>query len=163
MLARDRQTNQFKKVYVKALDSMPVGSEIDFDGQASDIPVGWEEIDDPNSYSTTEKVVGKWIDNKPVYRKVTLITASADLTAGTHTISTGVTNVDTPIKFNMQYLLNTSSGMTWQFAPKPSDDYNVNAYNFKTITGDITYTIGSALVPNVQKIIMIMEYTKTTD
>ena len=29
---------------------LPVGSEIDYDGQASDIPTGWEQIDDPYQY-----------------------------------------------------------------------------------------------------------------
>lgn len=43
MKARDSVTGTFKEVYVKALDSLPVGSEIDFDGNTSDIPAGWEE------------------------------------------------------------------------------------------------------------------------
>ena len=46
MRAKDKTTGQFKKVYVKALDSMPVGSELDFDGNSADIPVGWEEVSD---------------------------------------------------------------------------------------------------------------------
>lgn len=45
MEARNPNTGNFEKLYVKALDSMPIGTEVDFDGQASDIPVGWEEVD----------------------------------------------------------------------------------------------------------------------
>lgn len=45
MKARNPNTGNFEKLYVKALDSMPVGTEVDFNGQASDIPVGWEEVD----------------------------------------------------------------------------------------------------------------------
>ena len=42
----DKTTGQFKNVYVKALDSMPVGTIVDFDGTSADIPTGWEEISD---------------------------------------------------------------------------------------------------------------------
>ena len=42
MKARNPSTGQFETVYVKALDSMPVGTIVDYDGQASDIPTGWE-------------------------------------------------------------------------------------------------------------------------
>lgn len=39
---KDPNTGQFKEIYVKALDSLPVGTIVDYDGQASDIPTGWE-------------------------------------------------------------------------------------------------------------------------
>ena len=39
-----KDNGQWKEIYVKALDSMPVGTEVDFDGQTSDIPVGWERV-----------------------------------------------------------------------------------------------------------------------
>lgn len=45
MGVRVKDEGQFKEIYVKALDSLPVGAEIDFDGQVSDIPIGWEEVD----------------------------------------------------------------------------------------------------------------------
>ena len=57
MKARDRQTGLFKKVFVKALDSLPVGSEIDFDGTSADIPVGWEQV--------SEKVQILWTNPNP--------------------------------------------------------------------------------------------------
>lgn len=41
---KDPSTGQFKEMYVKALDSLPVGAEIDFDGDSADIPDGWEEV-----------------------------------------------------------------------------------------------------------------------
>ena len=44
MKAKNPNTGNFEEVYVKALDSLPVGSEIDFTGSASDIPVGWEQV-----------------------------------------------------------------------------------------------------------------------
>lgn len=44
MKVKNPSTGNFEEVYVKALDSLPVGSEIDFTGSASDIPVGWEQV-----------------------------------------------------------------------------------------------------------------------
>lgn len=43
MKVKNPSTGNFEEVYVKALDSLPVGSEIDFTGNASDIPAGWEQ------------------------------------------------------------------------------------------------------------------------
>ena len=42
MGVRVKDEGQFKEIYVKALDSLPVGTIVDYDGQASDIPAGWE-------------------------------------------------------------------------------------------------------------------------
>lgn len=85
MKALNPSTGQFDTVYVKALDSMPVGSQIEFIGNT--IPAGWEQV---NDYSTTEIDTGKrWIDGKKIYRKV--LQPSNIGTA----FSTGVNNIDT--------------------------------------------------------------------
>jgi len=60
-------------------DTLPIGSEVDFDGQ--EVPAGWEETTDPNEYSTSEIVIGKWIDNKPLYRKTYYISALGNATS----------------------------------------------------------------------------------
>ena len=45
------------------LDTMPIGSEVDYDG--NDVPLGWEEVEDKGEiYSTTETRVGTWINRK---------------------------------------------------------------------------------------------------
>lgn len=50
-------------------ETLPVGTEVDFDGSASDIPIGWEQVTNPDSYSTSEVKTNKtWIDGKPIYR-----------------------------------------------------------------------------------------------
>ena len=53
MKALNPNTGNLESVYVKALDSMPVGAEISFDGQVSDIPVGWEQVEDIDITSLT--------------------------------------------------------------------------------------------------------------
>lgn len=41
MKALNPSTGNLEEVYVKALDSLPVGTIVDYDGQTSDIPTGW--------------------------------------------------------------------------------------------------------------------------
>ena len=53
-------------------ETLPVGTVVTFDG--TEIPEGWEEIDDANEFSMTEKVIGTWIDGKPLYRKTVTFT-----------------------------------------------------------------------------------------
>lgn len=60
MKYRDEDGN-FQEVYFKATDTLPIGTEVDYDGE--EVPFGWEEIDDPGQYVTrkirkTEQVVG---------------------------------------------------------------------------------------------------------
>lgn len=63
----------YDEIYIKALDSMPVGTIVDYDGTSANIPVGWETLG--NDYSTTEINTGQtWIDGKPIYRIVLDIT-----------------------------------------------------------------------------------------
>ena len=54
---KDSTTGQMKPLGVKVEDTLPVGTEVDYDGQ--DIPEGWVEIDDvlwenPNPSATSE-------------------------------------------------------------------------------------------------------------
>lgn len=60
--------SNFTDLVVKVGDTLPIGTEVDYDGQTA--PAGWQEVDDPNVYSTTETRIGTWIDGKPIYRKV---------------------------------------------------------------------------------------------
>ena len=43
-----KNNNTFTELQIKALDSMPVGTVVEFNGQASDIPSGWEEVSGEN-------------------------------------------------------------------------------------------------------------------
>ncbi len=45
MKARNPSTGTLDTVYVKALDGMPVGTEVEFDGTSANIPTGWEQAD----------------------------------------------------------------------------------------------------------------------
>lgn len=76
-------------VVQKYIDTVPVGTELEYNGGT--VPSGWAEVEDPNVYSTSETKTNKiWIDGKPIYRKVfNFKTTSASLT-----IQTGLTDID---------------------------------------------------------------------
>ena len=57
--------------------SIPIDAIIDYDGD--EVPEGYEEVPDPNVFSTTEKVVGTWIDGRTLYQRTwTYTTTEAD-------------------------------------------------------------------------------------
>lgn len=62
MKALNPNTGTYDTIYVKALDSMPVGTIVGFDGQASDIPTGWE------TYGTGQ--IKKTSETRPLTRSV---------------------------------------------------------------------------------------------
>lgn len=52
-------------------ETLPVGTELDYDGDT--VPSGWEQVDNPEEYSTNEVKTNKIWLGKPVYRKVIYI------------------------------------------------------------------------------------------
>ena len=48
-------------------------------------------------YSTNETVVGTWIDGKPIYRKVVILSSDQGITNTGTTISHGIHYIDCPI------------------------------------------------------------------
>lgn len=58
---------EYKDIYVKSFDTLPVGTEVDYDGDTA--PTGWTEVADPNTYSTNEVRIGTWVNGKPIYKK----------------------------------------------------------------------------------------------
>lgn len=88
-------TNTYSCSYINSVvgasgDALPVGTELDFDGQSSAIPVGWEQVDDPEDYSSSEIKTNKnWIDGKPIYKKTVAISFPTSSTSSStyHNIS----------------------------------------------------------------------------
>ena len=112
-------------------------------------------VNDSNSYSTEETLTGgKWIDGKPIYRKV--ITSTFGLSTNsskTLTLSNfGVNNVETPISST---IISSDGGF---LGIRPNNIVAV----FKTTVVDVVVTSSQwSLESGEQKI--IIEYTKTTD
>ena len=106
-------------------------------------------------YSTTEKIVGKWIDGKPIYRKVLNV---GTVTAQKSYISHNIANLGKLVNLYGTFNRNDNVQQTM------SGNYT----NWETYLYDVTSTEISIYFSNNQwnrnpyDIVVIMEYTKTT-
>lgn len=131
-------------------ETLPVGSEIDFDGSVSDIPDGWEQVDDAPVYSTTETVCGTWIDGKPIYRKV-INSGSLSLSTTATTVNTNTPNIDKIIDINFMYRFTDNSWFKI---------WNLNELLCRQNGNVVITTSQSATFPETY---ITLKYTKTTD
>jgi hypothetical protein len=113
---------------------------------------------DGDAYSTKEQIVGKWIDGKPIYRKVLEFNnVPAGITQENH----GISNFYKLINYS-GYYYNSTLG----YIPIPavtSDNitgYGIGVADFKSTT--FGFNIGN-LRSSTNEIKLIVEYTKTTD
>lgn len=109
-------------------------------------------LNDKFIYSTEEKVIGKWIDGKPIYRKVLKGTTAEDTYATLGTIQ----NIDTLI--DMRGVTGTSykAGISWINLGVNPQQYRQVYVNGNTV-GMVQHT------NEATQYIIILEYTKTTD
>ena len=117
-------------------------------------------MDLSNTYSTTEQVVGTWVDGKPIYRKV--FTQS-----NTNDISNVASDVDNVIK--MECVVRQTSANAWRNIPwlfVTNNGYGsaswAGGFYFDVPNNLIHFQIGSDL-GTLDRVIMILQYTKTTD
>lgn len=147
----------YRDIYVKSFDTLPVGAEVDYDGNT--VPTGWTEITDiqPSVYATTETICGTWIDGKPLYRKVlTFPNGTGQTTQKTYTLSDyGITNVNEIFIVHPSYY--TLTGSTYPF------QYNDGtAFECKVSSTQLLVLLGYIDIAN-SKFVITLEYTKTTD
>lgn len=113
-----------------------------------------------SNYSTEETVCGRWIDGKPIYRKVIDTTYSGE-------INTNIQNLDTMIKMNIlakQTSVNAWRNLPWLYATNSTygDPSWAGGFYFISASSTIKFQLGSSL-DDISKLIIILEYTKTTD
>lgn len=128
-------------------------------------------------YDTTEKVIGKWTDGRPLYQKVittTIPTTSTDGTNGESYISVGV-SVSTYVGLNAFFNATSS-----QFAPLPfiqlgsgtvissstGNNLGINVLAYNNSDSNYANKIriqNSKTTFNSKSITIIVQYTKTTD
>ena len=111
------------------------------------------------TYSTTEQVVGTWIDNKPIYRKV--ISSTSVTTGGETSINTGISNLKEFTSIIGVMTRSTGSAFPIPRAHTSSFAYQVGMY-YVPSDNTMRVEVGSS-VTNVSKVTIILEYTKTTD
>lgn len=139
-------------------DVLPVGATFEYDG--NEVPEGYEQVEDSNTYSTTEQKIGTWINGKPIYRKVYSFTSLGTLAlniAGTieDVISANCTlkQKDYPHWRTLPWLWSqgtTFGGADW-----------AGGFFIRVESNDIAFQVGTSL-GNIEKGFLILEYTKTT-
>lgn len=117
-----------------------------------------------HNYSTTEQVVGTWIDGKPIYRKVYT----------TYTITTG-TPVDTIVldsAFNNKNIVNSygkiqvkSGTNVWDvIIGSPDVGFGlISTVNHALHSGILFFNRTTSAYGYLQSVNIVVEYTKTTD
>lgn len=143
-------------------DTLPIGSEVDYTG--TDIPAGWEVVD---SYSTSEVNTGQtWIDGKPIYRKVIDITDTKTAQAAySKQIDLSSLNIDTLVKTDYTFWHGNTN---WAAVNVETSNYYMSSsdycrlYRTKTSTSD-RYNFSCFVNEQNVRLIIIIEYTKTTD
>ena len=156
-MAKYRKNAQvpFKTLKIKALDSMPVGTIVDYDGTSANVPVGWEVVG--NDYSTTEINTGKtWINGKPIYRIVIQFTTTST-TGSWQSRALGISNLEKIIKYDYTY--ETNSTEMYKDSNYVSSGYNLTTRMNKT-DGLFNYLQNGYKNADIT---LIVEYTKTTD
>lgn len=154
-----RSNGELKELVIKANDSIPANSVIEYEGDV--VPEGYEKVEDKGEiYSTEEQRIGTWIDGKPIYRKTII-----DTTFRTDFYS---------VANNIKQFVNQYGYVQRKDYPKASQFINSRAgtdmsIQFLASNTEVGIQIdwGSNWKNNYSdmfdKIIITVEYTKTTD
>jgi hypothetical protein len=126
------------------------GSIVAYDGDT--IPEGYEEVDNPNVYSTEEKVVGEWF-GKPLYR------TSVKGTLGSDTMTSVI--IGTNIYTVIQIFGFVRSGHATPINTYWTDGLKTLVQQDQTNKNQINIYFGSTFKNTPYEITVF--YTKTTD
>lgn len=135
---------------------VPANGVIGWDS-SNTIPAGYEEIDNPNNYLTTETVVGTWL-GKPLYRKV--VNTGALPNATTKEVAHNISNLKNVVRiYGYAYL--SSSNITYTL-PHVAEGLITTQVSVTILGNNIR--IGTGIDRSgFEESYITLEYTKTTD
>lgn len=114
-------------------------------------------------YSTTEKVIGTWIDGKPLYEKVTTFGAIAAGTSNSR-VASGASNIDTMVEYKV-YVTEYGNKVSLPYPLFASTDnysqYSINCQGYDPVNNNFRIDTGREIP--VTDGYIIFKYTKTTD
>lgn len=150
---------ELKEIVIKANDSIPAGTIVEFDGNV--VPEGYEKVEDEGEiYSTEEKRIGTWIDGKPLYRKVINATPTiSNSSYQTISIEHNISDLKNVHKCNA-FLHNTGNTQTYILPANTSATQTIGISEINS-TEIIMYSQNDSWSGWIAEI--ILEYTKTTD
>lgn len=135
-----------------------------YDGQIISLPTV-HNFDKANLYSTTEQVVGKWTDGRPLYQIV--FTGTVQSTTGVQTLGT-IANLNEIISMQVLVAWGTvAPTKLYNVEIMPRDITNISQGDFArlrpyTENGNINLSMTDTSYGG-KKIMAIVKYTKTTD
>lgn len=113
-------------------------------------------LSNSSAYSTTEQVVGTWIDGKPIYRKTIAYTGTA-LPSGITSIQHNISNIGTHrVIVASEFWYNNNM---WNGFIMPTSYCTVNAVHSNSIDVSVSNDFTGLFSP----LYITLEYTKTTD
>ena len=116
-------------------------------------------VDGSNSYSTDEvKTGGKWIDGKPIYRKVVDFGALPNATI--KGVSFDNINADTFVKIEGTAMSNIGGAITIPFTDVSNTTQSISIF---ANNSSVSIDTGSVNRSDYDKCYITIEYTKTTD
>ena len=168
------------KIYIKDAMRNASGTYMS-DTTTKSIPLGesvWDEYKDrvdfkkitkqneevfTNEYSNSEKIVGKWIDDRPIYRKVYQFTLTSNAYSF-ETFNLGLSNIGI-IYINSNSIILATNGQNYQLNSIRYQNNQIafnDEYSWFRINGaSVNYNVGNTLTEGT--CYLIVEYTKTTN
>ena len=134
--------------------SMIKANKIDY--QVDNLNVGFQD------YSESEIIVGRWIDGKPLYRKVVYVNNLANNTTKTVSCNIGANIIDQMVKQSLIWY--DTVDKDWSKDGRWDSNTIRIEYNYRT-SDDVIWinSIGTNWTGRTTKAYAILEYTKTTD
>lgn len=129
-----KYNGQWYDVSIKALDSMPVGTIVEYDGQASDIPTGWEQVTGQNKIKKTSETTPTMASIVDGY------------------------NTSTQNGYSCNYVNNAIPAVYDNYSASDSDGYSCNYVNGKT--GVVLYNNSNGAITNIQLSDSTWKYSK---
>lgn len=117
-----------------------------------------DDIEKKLNYSTTEQVIGKWM-NKPLYRKTFVYTLPSNVSTGIINIPHGITNLKMVTDVKLTVPTGTSLGYIIPFTNKNGSANSITSYNNQYLFFEIYDDIWG----KGREFHITVEYTKTTD
>ena len=109
-----------------------------------------------NIYSTTETVIGKWIDDKPIYRKV-IHSSTAGVLSGVISFQLNISSFGQIVDVKYFFLNNNA----WHF--KIPEIKRIKASQSGVVSETVVFEMETDASFSYDERYMIVEYTKTTD
>lgn len=111
-------------------------------------------------YSTEERMIGYWIDGKPLYRKV--VELSGTFSSGNHNFNHGITNLERVIRAEGTAISTTNKSLVLPMVHSNAG-YNVGVTDIDSTSGILRVSERFSEGNYISYVIVILEYTKTTD